>query len=122
MSALMDSNPALFSAVMWYGAAFLPLLRQMPYVLVQKIAEQANQHSLEFPLHMAGPKDKFSVPLWHEEKLSGAQVIALLVTCLWTLCGEKEEMCEELVRAWPIREMVLLTSKPHENPNTSSGA
>jgi len=97
MSALMDSNPALFGAIMWHGAAFLPRLRQMPYVLVQKIAEQANQHSLEFPLHLAGPKDKFSVPLW-QEKLSGAQVIALLVTCLWVLCGEREEMCEGLVR------------------------
>jgi len=114
MSALMDSNPALFGAIMWHGAAFLPRLRQMPYVLVQKIAEQANQHSLEFPLHLAGPKDKFSVPLW-QEKLSGAQVIALLVTCLWVLCGEREDMCEGLVKAWPIREIVTLNSKPNDN-------
>ena len=54
MSALMDSNPALFSAVMWHGAAFLPLLRQMPYAQVQ-------------------------------------------------------------VRAWPIREIVTLNSKPNDN-------
>jgi len=112
MSALLNNNPALYSAIMWHGAAFLTLLRQMPYEQVQKIAEQASQHSLEFPLHMAGPKDKFSVPLWREEKMSGAQVMALLVTCLWVLCGEKEEMCEGLVRAWPIREIVTLTSKP----------
>lgn len=93
---------------MWHGAAFLPLLRQMPYDQVQKIADQANQHSLEFPLHMAGPKDKFSVPLWQEEKMSGAQVLALLVFSLWVLCGEDEQKTEPLLKAWPIRETCLL--------------
>lgn len=111
MSALMDSNPALYSAVMWYSAAFLPRLRQMPREKIQEIADQANKHSLEFPLHLAGPKDRFSVPLWQEEKLSGAQVMALMTMAVWVLCGEKEEMCEWLVRAWPIKEATMLCTK-----------
>ena len=110
MSTLMDSNPALYGAVMFHGAAFLPRLRTLPYDQVQKIADQANKHSLEFPLHLAG-RDKFSVPLWQEEKMSEAQVMALMVTSLWVLCGENEQMAEPLVRAWPIREMCLLSRR-----------
>jgi hypothetical protein len=98
---------------MFHGAHCLPLLRQMARAHVQKIAEQANQHSLEFPLHLAGPKDKFSVPLWQEEEMSGPQVLALMVAALWVLCGEDERMAEPLVRAWPIREMVMLASQPN---------
>ena len=108
MNALMDSNPALFSAIMWHGAAFLPLLRQMPWEQVQKIAEQASQHSLENPLHLMGAAKNFSVPLWQQEKMSGAQVLALMVFSLWVLCGEDEQKAEPLVRAWPIKETVLL--------------
>jgi hypothetical protein len=111
MSALMDSNPALYFAVMWHSAAFLPRLRELDYKQIQEIAEQANKHSLEFPLHLAGPKDRFHVPLWQEEKLSGAQVMALMSMALWVLCGEKEENCEGLVRAWPIREACTLCTK-----------
>lgn len=114
MSALLNSNPALYGAVMWHMAAMLPRLREMKYEDVQKLADQANHHSLEFPLHMAGPKDRFSVPLWSENKLSGAQCIALMVAALWVLCGEDEQKAEPLVRAWPIRESVLLASKGKE--------
>jgi hypothetical protein len=111
MSALMDSNPALFGAVMFHGAAFLPRLRQMKYEDVQKIAEQANQHSLQFPLYMAGPKDRFSVPLWQEEKMSGAQVLALMVFALYVLCGEDDQKAAPLLRSWPIHEAKLLCTK-----------
>lgn len=109
-SSLFQNNPALYGAILFHSAAFLPRLRELPRDQVQKIAEQADQHSLEFPLHLAGPKDKFHVPLWQEEKLSGAQVMALMVMSLWCLCGEKEENCLGLVEAWPIREATLLAS------------
>lgn len=111
MSVLLDSNPALYGAVMWHMASMLPRLREMKREEVQALADQANQHSLEFPLHMAGPKDRFDVPLWSENKLSGAQCIALMVAALWVLCGENEQMAEPLVRAWPIKEAVMLCQK-----------
>lgn len=111
MSALLNSNPALYSAVMWHMASMLPRLREMKYQEVQAVAVQADKHNLEFPLHMAGPKDRFGVPLWSENKLSGAQVMALIVSSLWVLCGEDEQKAEPLVRAWPIKEAVMLCTK-----------
>lgn len=111
MSALLDSNPALYGAVLWHMASMLPKLREKTREEVQALADQANKHSLEFPLHMAGPKDRFDVPLWSGTKLSGAQCIALMVASLWVLCGEEEKRAEPLMRAWPIREAVMLASK-----------
>lgn len=110
-------DAALTGAVMWHGAAILPRLRAMDWKQVQAVANQAAEHSLEFPLHMAGPKDKFKVPLWSDKELSGAQVIALMVFSLWVLCGEQEEMCSGLVEVWPIKETVFLCKQPNSNPS-----
>lgn len=100
----------MYGAVMFHGAAMLPRLRTMPREQVQKVAQEAGDISLGYPLHMAGRKT-FMVPSWGEKELSGMQVVALMVFGLWVLCGEREEMCSALVESWPIREAVLLCSK-----------
>lgn len=108
---LFDSAPALAGAVMFHGASMLPRLRTMTRKEVSDLSLQACVHNMEFPLHMATAKDKFDVPLWSDKPLSGAQVIALMVTSLWMLCNEDEHLCGPLVERWPIREMVALAGK-----------
>lgn len=111
MSALNNENPALYGAVMWHMAAMLPRLRELERPQVQAIADQANKPNVEFPLHLAGPKPRFDVPLWSDKPLTGAQVMALIVASLWVLCGESEEAAEPLLRAWPIKEAVMLAPR-----------
>ena len=108
---LFDSSPALVGAVVFHGASMLPRLRTMTRKEIDAAAQQARVHSMEFPLHMATAKDKFDVPLWSDQSLSGAQAIALMVASLWMLCNEDDRLCGPLVERWPIREMVALAGK-----------
>jgi hypothetical protein len=105
----------MYGSVMFHMAAMLPMLREMSEEQVTLISDEANQHSMEFPLHAATDKDKFSVPSWKEDKLSGMQVVALMVASLWILCKEDASRCQPLVDKWPIREAVLLSNKPPQH-------
>lgn len=98
---------------MLHGVASLRRLREMPYATVQQIGREANQLNMECPLFLpeyAG-KAQFLVPSYSPEKLSGAQVLAVMVFSLWVMCGESEDNAAPLVRAWPIREAVMLAGK-----------
>lgn len=95
------------SAVMWYGAGILPAMRKMTRATVQAIAQEASELSGERPLQHIHTKE-FVVPSWSPVKLTGVQVIALMVTSLWCLCGEREDIAHPIIETWPIREMIAL--------------
>ena len=93
---------------MWHMAAMLPRLRTMTREQVTLVADEANQHGMEFPLHLATKKDKFDVPSWSKEKLSGMQVIAIIVASLFVMCDEDFDRCAPLADVWPLKEAVAL--------------
>lgn len=109
------SDTALKCAIMWHGVAFLPRLRAMPFEQLRLACTQASDLSGERVLHMrpdaASQEFELLAFPWHR-KLSGAQVIAVMVFGLWVLCGEREEMCSGLVEAWPIRDALFLAPRP----------
>ncbi len=113
----MNASPeraALTGCIIFYGAAYLPRLRDLPRHQVKTIAEQASNESDRAPLHQM-PKPIFHVPAWEpDKKLTGGQVITLLVLCLWVLCGENEQVAAPLVESWPIMEILLLCNAPRK--------
>jgi len=107
-------SEALKMAVLWHGVAFLPALRALPREQLQAACDQASALSGEHVLHMRPDASTQQFELtafpW-KNKLSGAQIIAVLVFGLFVLCGEREEMCSGLVEAWPIREALILAPR-----------
>lgn len=97
---------ALHMAVLWYGAGMLPRLRQMTSDERLKMLQQADKLNMHEPLHMHPARD-LEVPLWSEQKLSGGQVIALIVFGLWVQCGEKEDVAGALLDEWPETRMAM---------------
>ncbi|SRR5258707_14519 len=115
------ARPPLTGCIVFYGAAYLPRLRAMPRDQVRTIAEQASEQSDQAPLHQSH-EPIFQVPAWEPDKrLTGGQVITLLVLSLWVLCGENEQVAAPLVEAWPIREiLVLCDHEPKGNKKLQS--
>ncbi len=107
-------SEALKMAVMWHGVAFLPALRALPYDQLKQACDQASALSGERVLHMQPDASSQEFELaafpW-KTKLSGAQVIAVMVFGLWVSMGEREGMCSALVEAWPIRDALILAPK-----------
>lgn len=96
-----DPQTDLFhTAVMWYGTAFLPRLRQMTGDQRERVLDEANEANARDPLHMIH-RPTFSIPSWSKEKLTGGQVTALLVFGLWVQTGEDEGMAHCLISDWP---------------------
>ena len=95
---------------MFHGAAMLPRLRSLPFNTLKKIGDELTQHNCDNPLWMQpyASDKRFNAPSWGEEKLSGCQVIALMVFALWVAVGEKEDMASSLCETWPIREAVIM--------------
>lgn len=110
-----QSNEQMKMAVMWYMVGQLPELRKYPYALVKQITEEASQLSAENALHLVHTKE-YVVPSWGPQKLSGGQVISLMVAGLWVLCGEDECIAHPVVDQWPIREALALCGKKETNP------
>lgn len=109
----MDKTNAqiLRMAVMWYGAGFLPKLRVLPIDDLEKVLKEAGDCSMRSPLHLMH-KPEFSVPSWSEEKLTGGQVIALMVFGLFVRLGEREKLAGPLMNSWPeIRQALVLAPK-----------
>ncbi len=103
--------------ITFYGAAYLPKLRALPRNRVQAIAEQASQQSDRAPLHQT-PEPIFEVPEWEPDKrLTGGQVLTLLVLSLWVLCSENEQVAAPLVESWPIREILMLCNHQPQHLN-----
>lgn len=108
-------STALKMSIMWHGVAFLPYLRELPFDQLKLACTQASDLSGERVLHMnpdaSSQEFELSAFPWHK-KLSGAQVITVMVFGLWVLCGERGEMCSALVEAWPIRDALFLAPRP----------
>jgi len=99
-------------AVMWHGVAMLPRLREwhanglLPFVM-----NEANDLNGEQPLHLNPFASTASLVVrsWDpDKKLTGCQVLALMVFSFWVTVGEDPAMCESLYDAWPIAEAVML--------------
>lgn len=116
-------SEALKMAVLWHGVAFLPKLRELPRAQLQQACDQASALSGERVLHVQPDASSQEFELvtfpWHK-KLSGAQVIAVMVFGLWVLMGEREEMCSALVEAWPIRDALILAPRSGAAPCQTS--
>lgn len=115
MNSLFNHAPAMYGSVMFHLASMLPRLREIGTLdpdLLSRVAEESGQISMEFPLHLATDKDRFDVPSWSKEKLSGMQVVSLMVGSLWVMCNEDETRCAPLVEKWPIKEACVLCEKP----------
>ncbi len=113
---LSTQRMALTGCITLYGAAYLPRLRNLPRQHVQAIAEQASSESDRAPLHQTS-EAIFHVPAWDpDKKLTGGQVLTLLVLSLWVLCGENEQVAAPLLESWPIREILLLCNQPTPTP------
>jgi hypothetical protein len=111
---LSSERAPLTGCIVFYGAAYLPRLRAMPRHRVQAIAEQASEQSDHGPLHQT-PEPIFQVSAWDpDNRLTGGQVITLLVLSLWVLCGENEQVAAPVMEAWPIREILLLCNSSSE--------
>lgn len=99
-------------AVLYYGAGFLPKLRQLTREQVQAVAQEAGDENNKCPLWLHN-KPQFALPSWDaKKKLTGCEVIALMVFSIWVLCGESFELAGPIVAAWPIREALALAPKP----------
>lgn len=70
-------DEALRASLIYHGAAMLPRLRAMSFGERRSLLLQADAHAERHPLHLHREKN-LSVPLWGDEPLSGAQVLALI--------------------------------------------
>jgi hypothetical protein len=99
-------------AVMYYGAAYLPRLRELRKAGTLDLSlDAASAYSLEHPLHYKRDPE-FSVVGFENEgvkgKLTGGQVTAIMVFGLWVKTGENEKLAGPLMAAWPIKEALVL--------------
>lgn len=115
-----QQDPAYQGSVMWHGVALLPRLRALNPAELRLVINQASELNSVNPLFMqpfAGTP-QFKVPALPSPEpdtlYSGCQVIAIMVFGLWVSVGEDEELCEGLMRAWPIKEAVALCPRPKE--------
>jgi hypothetical protein len=115
MNSLFEHAPAMYASVMFHGASMLRRLRKLDKDTLLKVSDEAMQHSLDTPLQHYPDKKNFLVPSWSPDKLSGMQVVALMIFSLWILCNEKEDRCPQLVERWPIKEAVELANTNHQH-------
>ena len=89
------------AAVTWYIAAALPRMRQMTPADIQAISEACSTLADADPLHLV-PGERYQVHGWQSAaKLTGRQVVALLITALWLLCGEDRDKAAPLLSTFP---------------------
>ena len=86
------------TAIYWHFKAFLPRMRTLPPAHQQTVGQLASELCLREPVLMT--RKEFAVAPFGEV-LTGAQVVALLVTALWTLCGENTNAATGLLTHWP---------------------
>jgi hypothetical protein len=104
-----EGKEAWHQAVMWHGVSMLPRLRRLSDEERLIVMRAAGEHNCSEPLWLFAGKRRFSIPLWSDKPLSGAEVAALMVFGLWVQCGEDEGMAGQLVGDWPeIRTAVFL--------------
>ncbi len=102
-------------SLMWYLAAYLPVLRQKPRPEILIIAQQCNEFNLREPLHLMPPAKRYEISDWQEgEKLTGNQVVALLIGCIWLLAGDSEENGYSLLLSFPFIKDALILARENE--------
>ena len=94
LSLLIDN--ALFS----YCLSFVPKLRGLPEDEILMIAKECSDIALENPLYYIN-EPKFELSFLAGRKFTGLQVMALMISCLWVLCGEREDVAGGLVHRYP---------------------
>ncbi len=87
------------TAVYWHFAGMLPTVRGLDRAQIKAIGQEASNACTENPLHMI-TKPVFSIPSYSMEKLTGPSVIALMIACVWVLCGEDENIAAAMLSDW----------------------
>lgn len=109
---------ALKMSVMWYGVAYLPILRAMPEDKLKELVREIDGISGELPLHCklhSKEAERLKFKNWKEgAQISGPQTIALMVFSLWVILGENEDLCSSLCESWYVKEAVFLAPKKEE--------
>lgn len=100
------------SAVLLHGVAILPRLRSLPGKELLALMQQADTHLDAVPVWETGSR-RFSMPLWDEYGMTGAQLTALLVFGLWVYIGESEHAAGGLMSDWSavIKSALVLAPK-----------
>lgn len=113
-AATAAQNTAWQMSLMWNLAAYLPSLRQKPLADVRVIAHQCDAFSLREPLHLM-PGERYEITAWWPgQKLTGNQVTALLIGCIWLLAGDSEENGYALLVAFPFIKDALILAQGDE--------
>lgn len=116
----MANSDLLKIAVMWYGAGILPRLRAMDREGLQRLTNKASQLSQECPLHLIHAPE-FEILELDSEKLTGGQVIAVMVFGLYVLCGENDKMAGALLESWPEIKMAKALVDGPKKPKKRKG-
>jgi len=104
-----SDETALRIAIMWYGASMLPILRRKTKEEISSLLKEVQEISGEHPVHLIR-EEKFVCPSFSKDKkLSGGQVMALMVFGLYVVLGERDELAGGLIDNWPeIKQAKLL--------------
>jgi hypothetical protein len=98
------------AAVCFYGVDILPKLRALDRRARRKLLKRAGRLCLRTPLQYSrGP---YSFPEWPWGGLTGLQVVTVMVFGIWVEQRERPELCEPLMQAWPIAEVLFLVDGP----------
>lgn len=112
MSENMAGYEAFKMAVMWHFADQLGKVRQAKEDggrdEVRRIGTIASGISSENPLHMV--KGTFKIPGYSDD-LSGAQLTAVMLSCLWVLLDEDRELAGAMVSDWPDIPMLAMLAR-----------
>lgn len=112
-------NSGFRFAVMWRVAAALPRLRTLSRADVLRIGQEASDACEQQPMHLTDRT--FLLPAWNPETpRSGAQVVALMLACLWVACEEDERQAAALLADWPELPCYAALSRG-EQPNLPGG-
>jgi hypothetical protein len=105
----LAGTEAAKAAVCFYGVDLLPRLRALEREQLAALAREASEISCTTPLHMASGPHRLEG--W-EGELTGLQVVALMVFGLYVLQLENPDLCEPLMEAWPIADVLFLVDGP----------
>lgn len=110
-------DEALRASLIYHGVAMLPRLRAMSFDERRRLLLQLDERADLRPLHLHDRKN-LSVPLWGDEPMTGAQVLALMAFGVWVHCGEDEAVAGALLDTWPIRDALNLEAAARETTST----
>lgn len=117
---LVQDRVVFGQMIMWHGVSMLPALRAMSDESLESLIREAAEKNLIEPLHLAATP-QFVLPTNGDKKLTGGEVIAIMIFGSWVLHGERhsqaiglkgtpdESLCGGLVHNWPeIRDALMI--------------